>query len=284
VRRARRRVLRTLACVAASLASRGGAALAPASPTAASGSAASSPAPRPVKSKNGDAAATPRPPRPASPELTRSALVGGRSFLRAGRDEPPGFGAYGYLLLLAPPRDDELARHLSVLAAWLRQYPTVEEFLQNKLQPSEISLVKLPVRYEPQLPPRPQAAGDAVLRDAATKLLEAYDHARAQAIAARLSLRIAGSGPVLVTLSRPASERVAAAALVENMSGVSPGIADAWMRAAMRAALEPRTWSADALVRLALRMRNVVAQLAATLPDPRLRSEERVQLAQLAQR
>jgi len=210
-------------------------------------------------------------------------LLAARGFLLAGKDEPPGFGAYGYLLLLAPPRDSERARHVSVLAAWLRQYSTVDEFLQNKVKPSEISLVQLPVRYEPALQPL-RAASDETLLAAAAKLLEAYDHARAQALAARLSLHIAGSGPVLVTLARPAGGGVAADALVENMSGVAPVLADAWLRAAMNEALEPRTWSADTLVRLALRMRNVVAQLAETVPEPQLRPDERVQLAQLAPR
>ena len=212
------------------------------------------------------------------------ALLGARSLLLSGRDEPPGFGAYGYLLLLAPPRDDERARHLSVLAAFLRQYPSVEAFLKNKVQFREISLVQLPVRYEPQLPPRLQAASDAALLAAAEKLLEAYDHARAQTVATRLSLHIRGSGPVLVTLARPAGEGFAATALVENMSGVAPDVAEAWLRAAMHAALEPRSWSADAFVRLALRMRNVVAHLSTTFSDPRLRADDRVQLAQLAPR
>ena len=215
---------------------------------------------------------------------TPSRLLGARAYLLAGHDDPPGFGAYGYLLLLAPPRDNELARHLSVLAAWLRQYPTVQEFLRDKVRPLEISLVQLPVRYEPPLPPLTQTASDDLLLSAAKQLLAAYDHARAQAVAARLSLRIAGSGPVLVTLSRPASEGVATSALVENMSGVAPGLADAWLRAAMRAAVEPRTWSADTLAMLALRMRNVVAQLAATLPGPPLQADGRVQVAQLASR
>jgi len=210
-------------------------------------------------------------------------LLAARGFLLAGKDEPPGFGAYGYLLLLAPPRDSERARHVSVLAAWLRQYSTVDEFLQNKVKPSEISLVQLPVRYEPALQPL-RAASDETLLAAAAKLLEAYDHARAQALAARLSLHIAGSGPVLVTLARPAGGGVAADALVENMSGVAPVLAAMNLRAAMNEALEPRTWSADTLVRLALRMRNVVAQLAETVPEPQLRPDERVQLAQLAPR
>ncbi|MEP6482655.1 MAG: hypothetical protein ABJA94_11690, partial [Rhodoglobus sp.] len=125
---------------------------------------------------------------------------------------------------------------------------------------------------------------DAALLVAAQQLLEAYDHSRAQALATRLSLHITGSGPVLVTLARPAGEGIATAALVENMGGVAPEVAEAWLRAAMHAALEPRTWSADALTRLALRMRNVVALLAATLPDPGLRADQRVQLAQMAPR
>jgi hypothetical protein len=292
MRLARRRVLRALACIAASLSSRGGAALGSAGSAASSpvpGSAASSPAARPVRPPAADipekkvAAPAPGPPAAATP--ARSALVGARGFLLAGRDEPTGFGAYGYLLLLEPPRDDERARHLSVLAAWLREYPTVDDFLQNRVQPREISLIQLPVRYEPQLPLRPQSESDAALLAAAKKLLEAYDYARAQAVAARLSLRIAGSGPALVTLVRPAGEGISAVALVEDMSGVAPGVAEAWLREAMHVALQPRTWStADALVRLALRMRNVVAQLAATLPDPRLRADERVQLVQMAAR
>lgn len=283
MRRARRLALRALAAwIAASLSSHLGTASG-----AEGGVPASGPAPR---------AAASSPPRPqAIPSVgpvvgaaigalaAAPRLLAARGFLLAGKDEPPGFGAYGYLLLLSPPRDSERARHVSILAAWLRQYSTVDEFLQNKVKPSEISLVQLPVRYEPALQPLPAASDEALLA-AAAKLLEAYDHARAQALAARLSLHIAGSGPVLVTLARPAGAGVAADALVENMSGVAPVLADAWLRTAMNEALEPRTWSADTLVRLALRMRNVVAQLAETVPEPQLRPDERVQLAQLAPR
>jgi len=282
MRRARRLALRALAAwIAASLSSHLGTAAG-----AEGGVPASGPAPR---------AAASSPPRPqAIPSVgavvgaigaavVTPRLLAARGFLLAGKDEPPGFGAYGYLLLLAPPRDSERARHVSILAAWLRQYSTVDEFLQNKVKPSEISLVQLPVRYEPALQPL-RAASDETLLAAAAKLLEAYDHARAQALAARLSLHIAGSGPVLVTLARPAGGGVAADALVENMSGVAPVLADAWLRPAMNEALEPRTWSADTLVRLALRMRTVVAQLAETVPEPQLRPNERVQLAQLAPR
>jgi len=278
---ARRRVLQALAWVAASLSARGGAAL-----ESTRSRIASSPAPASAASSAHGRGVTMPPPPPPPPKMQpqSSTLLGARGFLIAGHDEAPGFGAYGYLLLLAPPRDDERARHLTVLAAWLRQFPTVDEFLSNRVQPREISLVQLPVRYEPQLSVRPQAASDAVLLGAAQQLLEAYDHARAQTLATRLSLHIAGSGPVLVTVASPARAGSAVPAVVENMSGVSPEVAEAWLRAAMLDALEPRRWSAGSLVRLALRMRNVVAHLATTLSQPGLRADERVQLAQLASR
>nr|HET7859611.1 hypothetical protein [Caldimonas sp.] len=279
MRRAKSLALRALAaCIAASLSSHLGIASGAQRGVPASGPSPSAPASSPPRPEVAAAVVG-----VAVAAMLATRLLAARGYLIAGKDEPAGFGAYGYLLLLAPPRDSERARHLSVLAAWLRQYSTVEEFLQNKVKPSEISLVQLPVRYDPALRPV-RAASDEASLAAAEKLLEAYDYARAQAVAARLSLQIAGTGPILVTLTRPAGGGAAAVAVVENMSGVAPALADAWLRAAMNEALEPRTWSTGSLVRLALRMRNVVAQLAEALPEPQLRPDERVQLAQLAPR
>src|SRR4051794_12337623 len=102
MRRARRRVLRALACVVASLLSPGRAAPGPAASSPMPRSAASSPEAHPVFPQRLPALRTI--PRPAaapaqSPPPARSSLIGARSFLLTGRDEPTGFGAYGYLLL-----------------------------------------------------------------------------------------------------------------------------------------------------------------------------------------
>jgi hypothetical protein len=212
----------------------------------------------------------------------RSGRVGARHFLLSGLQEPAGFGAYTYLLLQGAPTDAERLRHLQVLATMLRELPALADALRH-VEPAGINLVMLPLRHMPQLPVRPEAASDDVVLNAAAGLLSAYDHARAQALLARLQVRPARSGPVLVTLLAPSPEAAAGAPLlVEDMSAAAPVLAGAWMRFALRSSSESRTWSAGALERIALNARNLIAQVARSVPDIDAQSRDWVSVARLS--
>ena len=128
----------------------------------------------------------------------------------------------------------------------------------------------------------PEAALYNALLIAAADLLSAYDHARAQALLARLQVRPARSGPVLVTLLAPASEAaVGTGLLVEDMSSAAPVVAGAWMRFALRSSSESRSWFAGALERAALNVRNLIAQVARSVPDIDAQARDWVTVAQL---
>jgi hypothetical protein len=163
----------------------------------------------------------------------------------------------------------------------LRELPALADALLY-VAPAGINLVMLPLRNLPQLPVRPEAASDDTLLGAAANLLLAYDHARAQGLLARLQVRPARSGPVLLTLLAPAAEATAGEpVLLEDMSAVAPVVAGAWMRFALRSSSETRTWSVGAMERTALNVRNLIAQVARSVPDIKSRSSEWVTVARL---
>lgn len=197
----------------------------------------------------------------------RGGLLTGRRLWISGSDEPPGYGAYAYLLLASPPREPERERHLAVLAAFLRQLSDAAE-LERYVDKDTLNLMLLPLRYAPTLPLNLRTASDAQLRSAAQALLAAYDYARAEVLLARLGKTQLGSGPYLLTRTLPMAAAGAAPWVFEDMNAVDPSLADTWMRWSMRLATAPRAWDGDALAGLALQLRNVIAHAARALPNP----------------
>jgi hypothetical protein len=92
-------------------------------------------------------------------------------------------------------------------------------------------------------------------------------------------------GPILLTLLTllaPAAEATAGElVLMEDMSAVAPVVAGAWMRFVLRSSSETRNWSAGAMERTALNVRNLIAQVARSVPDINSRSREWVTVARL---
>jgi len=201
------------------------------------------------------------------PTPSRGGPLTGRYLWISGSDEPPGYGAYAYLLFASPPRESERERHLAVLAAFLRQVSDAAE-LERYADKGTLDLMLLPLRQAPSLPLNLRAASDAQLRSAAESLLAAYDYARAQALLARSDKAPLGSGPYLLRRTRPMAAAGGGPWMFEDMNAVDPSLADVWMRWSMRLATAPRAWNGDALAGLALQLRNVIAHAARALPDP----------------
>lgn len=221
-----------------------------------------------------------RPTAGPSRGQTTGALLPARSTLVSGSDEPSGYGAYTYLLLASPPRQEERERHLAVLVAYLRQLNEHDE-LERYVPPERLNLWLLPLRYRPRLPPNLRAASDASLLSAAQDLLAAYDYARAQVVLARLGTTADASGPYLLMTMQPATLQAHTAVVTQNMSNVDPRVAEEWVRWQTRLAASPRAWSNESLTQLALSLRNMLATAARALPDAGVKAQQWVSLSQI---
>jgi hypothetical protein len=179
-------------------------------------------------------------------------------------DEPRGYAAVGYLLLPAPPAAADRERFLRVLEAWLRQLPDVAD-LELYVERNQLTLYLLPVREMPTLKLQTGSDDPRVWREAARLVLAHYDHARAQALMARMGFAAGGAGPFLLTRpSVPGGRPVTL--MVEDLSTVDPGIAEVWMRWSLQLGSQPRELTGEAMQRAALTLRNVIAHLARGLP------------------
>ena len=191
-----------------------------------------------------------------------------RHFLARDRDEPRGYAALSYLLLPSPPAAAaERERCVRVIAAWLRQLPPTAE-MEQYVERNELTLFLLPLRDVPPLKLDGQGGADPqAYRAAAQTLLASYDHVRAQALLARMGLATAGSGPWLVTRQAAPPGSPPPAQLVEDFGAVDPSISEAWMHWSLSLVSQPREGSGEALQRVAMTLRNVIAHVARSLPD-----------------
>lgn len=133
----------------------------------------------------------------------------------------------------------------------------------------QLTLFLLPLREIPALKLDTVAADrheQLAWRAAAQALLTQYDHTRAQALMAKLGLAGAGPGPLLVTRQAPGPGDTGAQ-LVEDFSSVDLVIVEPWLRWSLSLISQPRARSTEALQRVAMTLRNVIAHVARDLPD-----------------
>lgn len=205
--------------------------------------------------------------------------VRARHFLVRDRDEPRGYAGLSYLLLLSPPVGAERERCLRVLAAWLRRLPPTAE-MELYVERNELTLFLLPVRDVPPLKlDGPGSPDPQTYRAAAQALLASYDHARAQALLARMGVVVAGAGPWLVTRQAAPPGSPPPALLIEDFGAVDPSIVEAWMHWSLSLVSQPREGSAEALQRVAMTLRNVIAHVARGLPDGGAGARDAIRLA-----
>ena len=105
------------------------------------------------------------------------------------------------------------------------------------------------------------AGSEPALPIAAQRVLAAYDYAHATVLLSRLRGDDASGGPFLVS-RQAASLGDAPQRLFFDMSRVAPALVWDWTRSYCWLAAEDRSWSAAALQRFALNLRNAIAVAA----------------------
>jgi hypothetical protein len=189
-------------------------------------------------------------------------LVSGRAFLVPEDPEPQGYGLYSYLLFAAPPRDDaERARYTKALEAYIRLLYVMWELERHKA-PSELNVTLVPVRRPVELFTELKMPEEAV--QAAEKVLEVYDYARAGALLDDLGMDVTRSGPYLVSRMPGAAGRTIPR-LFLDMSHVAPARVWDWIWNFRWLAAQERSWSEMAMQKLELNIRNVIAITADTI-------------------
>jgi len=124
------------------------------------------------------------------PAATASANLPAREILIRGREAPPGFGAYGYLLFTARPSPITLPRYLAVCEAYERTLEPIEEF--SGIEPAQLMVTFWPLRSEPEPLNCPVLVDD-------------YDFARSTMMARAVG-KLGVPGPVLVAWQYPFSD------------------------------------------------------------------------------
>lgn len=199
--------------------------------------------------------------RTLGPEETRMmrGVLTGRAFLLKDQREPSNYGLISFLLFHSEPKDSvERARYLKAIEAYLAVLQPMYE-LERHRQRSQLNVTLNPLT---RMVDMPDAAWDTATRTGiAERLLEVYDYARAKALLDDIDESVKWSGPYLVSVF-PAAGGTRRPRLLLDMSHVSPELVWDWTRSFCWLAAQERSWSAVALERLTLNLRNVIAVAA----------------------
>lgn len=191
----------------------------------------------------------------------RGGRLSARALLLQDQDVPAGYGLVSYLLLATPPQSAaERERALEAIGAWLRQLPRREE-LEHFRPPSQINLTVLPVRQAVNLPE--PSADERIASQAAQRLLEVYDFARAQHLLDTFGQDVRAAGAYLV--AQPAGS--AETTLAFDMSRAAPRLVGDWVAAYCALAAQERSWGQVTLRKLSLHARNFLAVAARDAPE-----------------
>jgi len=97
---------------------------------------------------------------------------------------------------------------------------------------------------------------------------------------AKMGLAGVGPGPLLVTRQTSSTDE-RSVLLVEDFASVDPAIVEPWLRWSLSLISQPRERSTEALQRVAMTLRNVIAHAARDLPDGGAAAREGVRVATL---
>ena len=76
-------------------------------------------------------------------------LFSAKRYLLPGESEAPGYGLYSYLLLSAPPmNDEENARYVKMLEAYLLLLQDLDEYLGKHVRPSQLNATYIPLKRD----------------------------------------------------------------------------------------------------------------------------------------
>ena len=191
-------------------------------------------------------------------ERTVRGNVSAKHFLLSGQNEETGFGLYSYLLFSAPPEDEEeRARYLKTIEAYLAALPALDE-MRNNERLSKLNVTHIPLKEMPK-PATPNA-------ELAANVLAVYDYARAQALLNRLDTTYQ-QGPYLISVRDHPLREGAATYLLEDLTGVVPEQARNWVKFFTYLAAQNRDWSDENFRRFGLNLRNLLAVAAVVTPD-----------------
>ncbi len=130
-------------------------------------------------------------------------LQTGQALLVGNEPEGQGYGLYSYLLLEAPPTQENFRLFQSVLAACLREIPNVERLEKLGSPRESLNVTYIPIAEEiPQAPSKRTTKEN--LRWWSQWVLDHYNYNRAQAILAKIK-KNPGRGPYIISTLSPVS-------------------------------------------------------------------------------
>jgi hypothetical protein len=174
---------------------------------------------------------------------------------------------YSYLLFATAPRSDEdRDRAIQTLQALILVVQPVEAVERYRTR-RELNLTQVPVTNAIDVPA--SLTDSDAARATAQQIFEKYDYARAQDLLLRLGINDAEGGPYLVSSAVPATKSAAASGtqIVFDMRRAVPKLTWDWVTSFTRLAAQERSWSAEAMAKLALNTRNVLAVAARETPE-----------------
>ncbi len=164
-------------------------------------------------------------------------LISARRFLLPGEVEAPDFGLYTYLLFSAPPKDEEEnARYLKTIEAYLLLLQEVDDYLRRHVRPRGLNATYVALKEIP-------AAGKSNAQWA-LNVLNVYDYATANILLNRVG-RNSQKGPYLLSVLKPLSQPGAQAHLWEDLTGVVPELAWDWIKFFTYLSAQERSWSGE---------------------------------------
>jgi hypothetical protein len=198
--------------------------------------------------------------------IQREKLFSAKRFLLPGESEEPGYGLYSYLLLSAPPMDTEAnARYVKTIEAYLLLLQNIDEFLRKHVRPSRLNATYIPLKEMPK-PVRETPEPGKSNAEWAANILAVYDYTAAKILLGNLD-KSARKGPYLVAVLKPLSEMNTPACLFDDFTGVVPELVSEQVEFFTFLAAQERSWSEEALERLAHKLRNLVAVGGKVAPD-----------------
>lgn len=192
----------------------------------------------------------------------RASFLSGTSLLLPEAKEPEGYGLYSYLLFDSPPKSDlARKRYLSAIRAYLYQLPTIKELEQYRAKKA-LNITLMPIKRNIAVPVNFNDSNS--LKQTAEQLLAVYDYPRAQLLLAEMGKDGYQSGPYMFSRTPGGSKQNDT--LFFNMSKASPELISDWVNAFRLLTSQQHSWSAMALRKLGLQVRNVIAVSAGATP------------------
>lgn len=194
------------------------------------------------------------------PSSDMGGLLPAGAFLVSGTSEAPGYGAYTYLLLGAPPPDSaRRARYRSAIARYAQVAQDIASY-DAKLAHTRISMNYLPIDA-----PMTWRSGPSL----ADSVLAHYQYATAQTLLSQFDGTHLG-GPYLVTVQAPLSttKPVAGRVIFHDLSRItSDALVPAWVDAFLTQSTQLKWNEPGAWQRFPLQLRTAIGAVALGIPQ-----------------